>query len=216
MRGRCAGDCGILSNTGLLRPPHVDRPSNGGPTGWSSLRRLAQPVIETACPLVQGGDVPAPFLQPVHVRLELRGEAFPICRVEDARIFLQAGQDFVLSEHRIANVTSVLFRRVRRSRSKSPTRAWDPSVLRSVPGARPRQGLSGGRSEPEKRRKTGGGVSPRSRAALKAVNAGSTAWSNFSSTAVESRISCRSAATSFLVRCSRSRAACWLLTQTAT
>ena len=41
------------------------------------------------------------------------------------------------------------------------------------------------------RRKTGGGVSPRSRAALKAAKAGSSVSSNFCSTAIESRRSCR-------------------------
>ena len=49
------------------------------------------------------------------------------------------------------------------------------------------------------RRKTGGGVSPRSRAAVNAASAGSSAWSNLCSTALESRRSCRSAATTFVV-----------------
>jgi len=52
---------------------------------------------------VQRRGVPAPFLQPVHMRVERRGEAFPVFGVEDSRIFLHAGQDFVLCEHRVAN-----------------------------------------------------------------------------------------------------------------
>jgi hypothetical protein len=37
------------------------------------------------------------------MRVERRGEVFPVFRVEDARIFLHAGQDFVLRERRMAN-----------------------------------------------------------------------------------------------------------------
>lgn len=53
---------------------------------------------------MQRRDVPAPLPQPVHVGVERRGEPLPAARIEDARIFLQAGKNLILGEHRIADV----------------------------------------------------------------------------------------------------------------
>ena len=66
------------------------------------------------------------------------------------------------------------------------------------------------------RRNTGGGVSPRSRAALKAANAGSSAWSNFCLYGDRIAQILPERGDHFPDSLSRSCAACWLPAQTAT
>src|SRR5262245_11797472 len=91
------------TNAPVKGPSDVDGSADGWPTGRPRHRWLAQPIIKTARPLVECCHVFAPCLQPVKMGLEGGGETCLVFSVKRARISLEARQDLVLREDRVAN-----------------------------------------------------------------------------------------------------------------